>query len=153
MIYTSHALSYFDRFEVSTVFAEWRRVLEPGGILRISTPDFDQLLKVYAATNDLRRVLGPLFGRWRPDHADNGLREGQDASAPDDTIIHMKTTYNFDLLRRMLNDAGFSDVRRYDWRTTGHADVDDYSQAYFPHLDKENGIPISLNVEAVKSQF
>ena len=31
-----------------------------------------------------------------------------------------------------------------------HADVDDFSQAYIPHMDKENGILISLNVKCVK---
>ena len=31
-----------------------------------------------------------------------------------------------------------------------HIDYDDYSQAYYPHMDKDNGILISLNVEAIK---
>ena len=46
--------------------------------------------------------------------------------------------------------AGFKDVRRYDWRQTEHKDYDDFSQAYIPHMDKENGLLISLNVEATK---
>jgi hypothetical protein len=37
-----------------------------------------------------------------------------------------------------------------DWRATEHAGIDDYSQAYFPHMDKEFGIQVSLNVEARK---
>jgi hypothetical protein len=47
-------------------------------------------------------------------------------------------------------EAGFDRVRRYDWRETGHAAFDDYSQAYIPHMDKTNGIQVSLNVECVK---
>jgi len=31
--------------------------------------------------------------------------------------------------------------------------LDDYSQAYVPHMDKENGILISLNVECHKQQL
>jgi len=31
-----------------------------------------------------------------------------------------------------------------------HADVDDYSQAHIPHLCKESGKLMSLNIEAVK---
>lgn len=46
--------------------------------------------------------------------------------------------------------AGFKDVRRYDWRQTEHKDYDDFSQAYIPHMDKENGLLISLNIEATK---
>ncbi|HAI38830.1 MAG TPA: methyltransferase, partial [Maribacter sp.] len=39
---------------------------------------------------------------------------------------------------------------KYDWRQTEHAKFDDHSQAYIPHMDKENGTLISLNIEAVK---
>ena len=31
-----------------------------------------------------------------------------------------------------------------------HSDIDDYSQAYIPHMDKDNGTLMSLNVEAIK---
>jgi hypothetical protein len=53
-------------------------------------------------------------------------------------------------LRETLEIAGFTNVRRYDWRQTVHKDHDDFSQAYIPHMDKENGLLISLNVEADK---
>jgi hypothetical protein len=46
--------------------------------------------------------------------------------------------------------VGFKNVHRYDWRQTIHKDYDDFSQAYIPHMDKEHGILISLNVEAEK---
>ena len=49
-----------------------------------------------------------------------------------------------------LKQAGFINVRHYDWRNTEHAAVDDYSHAYIPHMDKEHGIQISLNVECDK---
>jgi len=47
-------------------------------------------------------------------------------------------------------DVGFKEVVRYDWRKTEHFYVDDYSQAYLPHMDKTNGKLMSLNVEAIK---
>jgi len=46
--------------------------------------------------------------------------------------------------------VGFRHIRRYDWRATDHAWLDDFSQAYLPHLDKERGTLVSLNVEAIK---
>ena len=52
-------------------------------------------------------------------------------------------------LTRMLMEAGFTSSRRWDWRTTEHAHIDDYSQAYLPHMDKENGTLVSLNMEGV----
>jgi len=29
--------------------------------------------------------------------------------------------------------------------------IDDHSKAYFPHMDKENGKLLSLNIEAIKN--
>ncbi|MEE8516667.1 MAG: hypothetical protein V3T02_08525 [Alphaproteobacteria bacterium] len=65
-------------------------------------------------------------------------------------VHHHRTVYDFANLEQVLIAAGFKDVRRYDWRQTEHKDYDDFSQAYIPHMDKENGILISLNVEATK---
>ena len=42
------------------------------------------------------------------------------------------------------------DYKWYDWEQTEHSKFDDHSQAYIPHMDKENGTLISLNVECIK---
>jgi predicted SAM-dependent methyltransferase len=136
LVYACHALEYFDRVEVIPILKEWRRTLKPEGILRLAVPDFAALVEVYKKTGDLTKVIGPLFGRWPIPGANL-------------TIYH-RTVYDFVALRGVLEEVGFAEVRRYDWRQTIHKDYDDYSQAYFPHLDKEHGLLISLNVEAVK---
>jgi predicted SAM-dependent methyltransferase len=136
LIYVCHALEYFDRIEVLEVLREWRRVLRPGGVLRVAVPDFAALVQVYQKYGELGKIIGPLFGRWPI--PGGGL-----------TIYH-RTVYDFASLQAVLESAGFTGVRRYDWRQTLHQDYDDYSQAYVPHMDKERGILISLNVEATK---
>ena len=65
------------------------------------------------------------------------------------TIYH-KTTYDFEGLKFILNKCGFSNIDYYNWRDTEHSKFDDHSQAYIPHMSKEKGTLISLNVEAVK---
>lgn len=137
LIYACHVLEYFDLQEAVGVLKEWQRVLKPGGILRLAVPDFDALIQAYQRTDgSLASVVGPLYGRM--------LVGGE--------IIYHKTVYNFKSLSYLLRVVGFRGIHRWDWRKTEHSDVDDCSQAYWPHMDKENGILISLNVEARKAQ-
>ncbi len=141
LIYCSHSLEYFDRIEVKSVLKEWHRVLKEGGVLRLAVPDFEAMVRVYLKYSDLdhQGILGPLYGRWP-------------YKAPGDKVdtFYHKTTYDFSSLKKVLKEAGFRSIERYDWQDTIHKDYDDYSQAYIPHMDKENGILISLNVEATK---
>jgi predicted SAM-dependent methyltransferase len=137
LIYCSHALEYFEAAEAPQVLREWYRVLHRGGVLRLAVPDFEALVEVYRRYRDLSLILGPLYGKV-------GIR-----GAPQQVIYH-KTVYDFSSLERVLENVGFRNVRRYDWRQTIHKDYDDCSQAYIPHMQKETGLLISLNVEADK---
>jgi len=94
---------------------------------------------VYWASGSLPAILGPLYGRMVP--AGNGGR-----------VIYHRTVYTFPFLSTILSAAGFRGIRRYDWRDTEHASIDDCSQAYWPDRDALGAIPVSLNVEAVKSE-
>lgn len=138
LIYVSHAFEYFDLHHASKVLSEWRRVLKKGGVLRMSVPDFDQLLKIYEESNDINKILGPLYGRMEI--------KTEEGSA----LLFHKTVYNFESLSSLLSSNGFINVKRYRWQETIHKDYDDHSQAYYPHMDKENGIMVSLNIEASK---
>jgi predicted SAM-dependent methyltransferase len=135
LIYASHVLEHFGRFEYKAVLQEWFRVLKPGGILRLSVPDFAACAAIYyecGLADGLSGLVGLVVG---------GQRDGYD--------FH-KMIFDEDFLRRALLETGFREVRRWDWRATEHAGVDDYSQAYLPHLQKETGKQMSLNIEAVK---
>lgn len=131
LIYASHVLEHFPRHETHAVLSEWHRVLRPGGIVRLAVPDFGQLVRIYLANGSLAEILGPLVGRQ--DHPHNFHYNVFDRSA----------------LTEQLEAAGFHDVREWDWRHTEHAGVDDFSQAYLPHMQKDTGTLISLNLEAV----
>lgn len=136
LIYCGHAFQYFDRVQAPRVLAEWRRVLRPGAVLRVAVPDFEALVKVYLQYHELKMVLGPVYGRIEVE-----TDEGR-------AVLYHRTTYDFSSLRTLLEDAGFTNVHLYDWRQTVHRDYDDYAQSYIPHMNKEHGLLISLNVEA-----
>lgn len=138
LIYASHLLQYFDEREAVDVLRDWRYVLKPGGTLRLAVPDFEALLHVYAETGgSLASIIGPLFGRW-------------ETCSKVEPVIYHKTVYDFPTLAYVLRVAGYRAVRKWNWRNTRHNQIDDGSQAYFPHMDKQNGLLLSLNVEATK---
>ena len=58
----------------------------------------------------------------------------------------------FHILTTILEDAGFENIELWDWREvfSSNLDYDDHSQAYYPHMDKENGTHISLNIQCSK---
>ena len=68
----------------------------------------------------------------------------------DGKIIYHKTTYDYKSLELLLKSVNFTNIEKYNWQDTDHSMFDDHSQAYIPHMDKTNGILISLNVEAIK---
>jgi len=134
LIYASHVLEYFDREEAKDVLGEWHRVLKPGGTLRLAVPDFEMIALLYFTKEfPLSSFLGPIYGKISPDNKDP---------------IYHKTGYDFESLKKLLEDCWFTNVRRWDWRKVDHGKYDDQSQAYLPKMDKENGRLISLNVEA-----
>jgi predicted SAM-dependent methyltransferase len=131
-IYACHILEHFGRHEVAGVLAEWYKKLARGGTLRISVPDFEAIMAEYAQGANLERLIGLLYG-------------GQNYKYN----FHYQA-YDFPRLKGLLEDAGFINISTYDWRDFLPAGYDDYSRAYMPHMDFENGRLMSLNVMAVK---
>ena len=135
LIYASHFIEYFDRKEVVPLLKRWKNVLKPNGVLRLAVPDFKVYSKLYSDKQyPLDSFLGLLYGKM---------------PMGDKTIYH-KTTYDYASLATLLKEIGMRNVKKYNWEETEHAQFDDHSQAYLPHMDKENGILMSLIVECIK---
>lgn len=135
LIYACHVLEHFGRKTYKTALAEWYRVLEPGGVLRLAVPDFKAAAELYLSgtlPRGIEDVRGLLVGGQRDEYDFHGM------------------IFDEQDLAEVLKGVGFAETRLWDWRTTEHSHMDDYSQAYLPHMDKENGRLVSLNIEAVK---
>jgi len=135
IIYASHVIEYFDRDEINHLLKEWKRILKPNCTLRLAVPNFEAMSYLYSTKRiSLKDILGPLYGKMKMGNMQ----------------IYHKTVYDFDEIKTILQKNGFKDVKRFDWRKTEHSKHDDHSQAYIPHMNKDNGTLISLNVEAFK---
>jgi SAM-dependent methyltransferase len=139
LIYACHVLEHFPSksFEYqkktwAETLQSWYDTLKPGGVLRISVPDLEEACKYFLETGDFESVKCFFYGGQKYDF---------------DFHYH---GWCFDSLKKDLLEAGFKEAERYDWKKTEHFYVDDYSQAYLPHMDKENGRLMSLNIEAKK---
>jgi len=132
IIYASHVLEHVGRNEFEDVIRIWNYKLKKNGILRIAVPDFEKVIIWYQRTKHIIDIVGLVSG---------GQKTKYD---------YHKMIYDKKSLTEILLKMGFQDVREWDWRQTEHSKFDDYSQCYLPHMDKDNGLLMSLNLEANK---
>lgn len=136
LIYASHFLEYADLEDAKYLLRCWWNKLKEGGTLRLAVPDFSTIAELYTSELfPLESFVGPLYGKLECDDTCN---------------YYHRMVYDEKFLTSVLTECGYENVHRWDWRKTEHAHIDDCSQAYLPKMDKENGILISLNMEAVK---
>jgi predicted SAM-dependent methyltransferase len=126
-IYASHVLEHLGyQAELSSALREFYRVLEPGGVLRISVPDLATLCSLFVdpALDDAERfhVMRMMFG-------------GQL-----DSFDFHRVGLTQEFLARYVANAGFEDIQR----VANFALFDDTSALVF------RGRPVSLNVVARK---
>ncbi len=133
-IYSCANLEHFGRDEWRDILSHWYSVLKPGGVIRVSTADFRAAAERYLEVGDISELLGLIVGGQKDAYDWHGM------------------IFDFELLAEGLQSAGFRNVCRYDWRQTdlGEMGLDDFSQAYLPHMDKEAGRLMMLNVTAEK---
>lgn len=134
LIYASHLISYFDHGTLNKLLQYWRSKLSLGGILRLAVPDFKKICYLYTHNWELKYFTGPLYGKML---------------CNEKTIFH-KTCFDESTLTEILKENNFRNIRLWDHRKVDHGVYDDHSQAYIPHMDKENGTLISLNIECEK---
>lgn len=132
MVYASHVLEHVHRKQVLATLFHWGQMLKSGGILRLAVPNFAAVAKRYEAVGNLEELMGLLYG-------------GQNHPRNNHFVTFDRKTLTESLIR-----SGLCNVVEWDWRTTEHAQYDDYSQCYLPHMHKDDGMLMSLNLQATK---
>jgi len=99
VIYSSHFLEHLLRQDALNLLHEAFRVLKPGGLIRIAVPDLALVLKLYDAGQAGKMLQNYFFV--------------EDMAS---FLARHKYMYDFKLLQDALAEAGFSDVRRCEFR-------------------------------------
>jgi SAM-dependent methyltransferase len=107
-LWSSHNIEHVFAHEVPQVFAEFLRVLRPGGFALVTTPDLQRAAERIASG----RLEDPLYeadaGSITP--LDMVYGHGREISRGFHFMAH-RTGYTARTLERKLRDAGFADVR------------------------------------------
>jgi SAM-dependent methyltransferase len=136
-VYSSHMIEHLDRAEALAFLGEVRRVLQPGGVVRIAAPDLSRLVSDYLASGDADRFIGGShLGLDRP----TGLRSRVKWAMVGPR--HHLWMYDGDSLARLLRRAGFDDAAVVPPGSTRIAQPGE--------LDLQERAAESVYVEAVK---
>lgn len=133
-IYTCHVLEHFSHDEVEPLLRRWRDLLQSGGKLRISVPDMDRIVQVYAKNFD--HFQKPGHTPWI------GLIYGGQTTPYD---FH-KTGFNACWLRYLLERNGFTACEEYPHEPHFVAGTQDASLVKEPF-----GEFLSLNMVATRA--
>jgi SAM-dependent methyltransferase len=123
-VFVSHLLEHlFHPVQSGYLLAEIRRVLMPGGVARIVVPDIEQCLRAYVAGDEAFFADRRRHWTWLPEdltHLESFLAYAGAGPWPDRLFEHHKFGYDFATLRRCLERASFTNVRRCAYQQSPH---------------------------------
>lgn len=141
LIYSCHMIEHVSRHEYKDVLKRWYDIIKPRGKIRLALPDLLALSKYYVENGNIDDVRGCMFG---------GQKNKYD---------YHYFGHDFSSLKKDLEDIGFINIKRFDWRNIDY-EIKDWSRDYLPkHYNNGEMIPdkewykgtlVSLNIEAEK---
>jgi SAM-dependent methyltransferase len=127
LIFVSHMLEHlFHPTEVKPFLAELRRVLAPGGTVRIVVPDIEQCIAAYTANDRTFFASRRETWTWWPKNAtrlEDFLAYAGAGPEPATLFEAHKYGFDFETLSHVLGNAGFTGIVRSDYLQSVHEEL------------------------------
>lgn len=131
LIYACHVLEHLSHRNLFSILSNWFSRLKKGGVLRLSVPNFDTIIKIYQDQNkSITAIKLPLLG-------------GQEYA-----FNYHYSVFNHSYLSELLRSCGFATIKEWDPKSASYYSFDDWAGKSFIVGDKD--YRLSLNFEAVK---
>ena len=111
-VYTEHFIEHIERDDAVRLFSHARKVMIPGGVLRVSTPNLVKLVDDYRAGQVVRME----HGGWFPETPCRMINEGM-------RMWGHTFVYDENELVGLLIECGFKDIERVQWGESKHIEL------------------------------
>lgn len=111
-IYSEHFIEHITREEALALLTESHRLLESGGVIRLSTPDLRKILNEYTAN----RLTEWLNVGWMPKTPCQMVNEGM-------RMWGHQFVYDKYELMLLLREAGFEHITQSEWRESNYPEL------------------------------
>jgi SAM-dependent methyltransferase len=150
MIFGEQVIEHLPKRTMRRFLSECSRVLKPGGILRVATPDMEAIARLYVADDASFRNAAERTRRTFPQLWSQVYGE---SATPSDLVNYFfyehahRYIYDFGTLRDLMVQSGLHDIRRTPYGVSSTPDLCGMEQHYSPE-ESPYMEPLTLIMEA-----
>jgi len=141
-IFSEHFIEHMPRRSAISFLKECFRVLKPGGMLRVSTPDAEALAKAYLNRSEQARLLNERNRKLSYQYSTHPIDILNTAFKED---FHF-CLYDAETLQRLLDSAGFCNMTRCKVSKSIHPELSGIEHHYIGSIEDD----FTLIMEATK---